>query len=420
MKVSGFRRIVLGLLIAGFGLSGAALAQGDAVTLRFPSWQWGQPGYDEFFSAAIDEFESMHPNVTFEKIPVESASYADQLVRMFAAGDPPEIVQYLSQLYYKAVDADWLEPLDDRIATTDIAETWAPYLRQAGMTDGKTYGVWVSGSPIAMMYNQQMFDEAGLAVPTTPDELLAAAEALTKRGPDGNVTQYGFSLTTKMDNNAHIYGLKNFVIGYGGNWGNAQGQLDVMNPANRQAIEFEKKLIDEGLVPDGADRIRARQIFWEGKAAMIIEGPWVMTSIRSENPDLLPHIGVALMPFPNQTAGTSNGFAIARDQQHKDLAWEFIQMITSQEWMQKYGEMAGVTPARQGALTDAALQKNPWLATFADVEKTGKNYFIPNLEGYQNEIDKVVMDSLAPVFYGNKSVDQALSEIDSQLKSLTR
>lgn len=410
--------VLLGLLVAA--IVSSAAAQGDRINLRFPSWQWGQPGYDEFFSAAIEEFERTHPNVTIEKIPVASADYADQLTRMFAAGDPPEIVQYLSQLYFLAVDAEWLEPLDDRVAQTDIAETWAPYLYQAGQKDGSTYGIWVSGSPIALMYNRQMFEEAGIEVPTTTDEFLEAARALTKTSGDGAVTQFGFALTTKMDNNAHIYGLKNFVIGLGGNWGDADGGIDVMNPANRAAIELEKTLIDENIVPHGADRIQARQIFWEGRAAMIIEGPWVMTSVRSENPDLLPHIGVALMPFPNQTAGTSNGFAIARDQDHKDLAWEFIQMITSQEWMEKYGEMAGVTPARQGALTEDAIAANPWLETFAEVEQTGKNYFIPGLEGAQNEIDKGVMDALSEVFYGNKSIDAALAEIQALMESLAQ
>ena len=145
-----------------------------------------------------------------------------------------------------------------------------------------------------------------------------------------------------------------------------------------------------------------------------------MTSVRSENPDLLPSIGVALMPFPNQTAGTSNGFAIARDADHKDLAWEFIEMVTSQEWMERYGEMAGVTPARQGALTETALESNPWLETFAEVEQTGKNYFIPGLEGARNEIDKGVIDALSEVFYGDKSIDAALAEIQALMESLTQ
>jgi multiple sugar transport system substrate-binding protein len=403
--------------MAVFAVGSLAAAQ-EEITLRFPSWQWGQPGYDEFFTAAIEEFEATHPGVTIEKIPVASADYADTLTRMFAAGDPPEILQYLSQLYYLAVEADWLEELDDRIAQTDIQETWAPYLWEAGNQYDHTYGVWVSGSPIALMYNRDMFEAAGVEVPTTKEELLEAARALTLRDADGTVTQFGFALTTKMDNNAHIYGLKNFVIGLGGNWGNDEGEIDVMNPANREAIELEQTLIDESLVPHGADRVQARQIFWEGRAAMIIEGPWVMTSVRSENPDLLPSIGVALMPFPNQTAGTSNGFAIARDAEHKDLAWEFIQMITSQEWMERYGEMTGVTPARQGALTETALEQNPWLEVFAEVESSGKNYFIPGFEAAQNEIDKGVIDALAEVFYGDKSVDAALEEIQALLESL--
>lgn len=425
MKRSRLAAMAIGsTVLAGLTLtlvtgSTTASAQSGPVTLRFPSWQWGQPGYDEFFTAAIAEFEKTHPNVKFQKIPVESASYTDQLVKMFAANDPPEIVQYLTQLFYKAVDADWLEPLDDRLKNTDIPKTWAPYLLDAGKVGGKTYGVWVSGSPIALMYNKKMLADAKVAVPKTPEQFMDAAKKLTKRGADGNITQYGYAITTKMDNNGHIYGLKNFIIGFGGHWGE-NGKIDAVNAANKKAVEFERDLINAKVVPVGADRIQARQIFWEGKAAMIIEGPWVMTSVKSENPKLLPDIGVALMPFPNQTAGASNGFAIARNQKHKDLAWEFIQMVSSPAWMRKYGEMAGVTPARQGALSAKALQQAPWLKTFADVEKTGKNYLIPGLEPFQNEIDKTVMNRLSDVFFGSKSVDEALKQIQDDLERIVK
>jgi ABC-type glycerol-3-phosphate transport system substrate-binding protein len=119
-----------GLLSAavGAGAPPPPSAAGDQqpVTLRFPSWQWGQPGYDQFLNAAIVEFEKLHPNVRIEKITIASASYAADLVKMFAANDPPEIVQFLTQLYYKAVSADWLDPLDSPLQETDIPKVWSP------------------------------------------------------------------------------------------------------------------------------------------------------------------------------------------------------------------------------------------------------------------------------------------------------
>lgn len=390
------------------------------VKLRFPSWQWGQPGYDQFLSAAIVEFEKTHPNVKIEKVPVASASYADDLVKMFAANDPPEIVQYLSQLFYKAAAAGWLDPIDDKLGETDIPKTWSPYLQDAARVGGKTYGVWVSGYANALMYNKKMLDEAKVSVPKTPQELLAAAKKLTKKAPDGTVSQFGYSLTTKMDNNAYIYGFSSMLVGHGGGWGKDAQNLDVMNPANKKAIELERDLIKAGVVPLDADRIKARQLFYQGKAAMIVEGPWVMTSAKNENPGILPDLGVAPIPYPVQAAGPSNGFAIAKAQKHKDLAWEFIKMITSEAWMQKYGEMTGVTPARQGALTQKALQDYPWLSVFAENEKTGKSYLIPGMQDVEGEIDKAVVNRLHGVFFEKKTPDQALAEIKADLEKLAK
>jgi multiple sugar transport system substrate-binding protein len=396
----------------------AAMAAGEAIVLRFPSWQWGQPGYDEFYTAAIAEFEKTHPNVTFEKIPIASASYAADLVKMFAAGDPPEIVHYLSQIFYKAAAAGWLDPLDERLQETDIPETWVPYLSEAGKVDGTTYGIWVSGYSNALMYNKEMLAEAGVEVPETPEELLDAARKLTKRNADGTISQYGFSLTTKMDNNAYIYGFAAMMMGLGGGWGSDAENLDVTNPANKAAIELERDLIKADVVPLDADRIKARSLFYQGSAAMIIEGPWVMVSAKTESPEVFPNLAVAPIPFANQVAGPSNGFALARDQEHKDLAWEFISMVTSEEWMKKYGEMTGVAPARQGALTDKAIAEYPWLSVFAENERIGKSYLIPGLEDVDSEINRFVIDHLHGVFFGEKPVDEALAEIETDLTAL--
>jgi multiple sugar transport system substrate-binding protein len=394
------------------------MAAGEAVVLRFPSWQWGQPGYDEFYTAAIAEFEKAHPNVTFEKIPVASASYAADLVKMFAAGDPPEIVHYLSQIFYKAAAAGWLDPLDDKLQATDVPANWVPYLSEAGKMDGETYGIWVSGYSNALMYNKRMLAEAGVKVPTTPQELVDAAKKLTKRNSDGTISQYGYSLTTKMDNNAYIYGFASLMVGEGGGWGSDADNLDVQNPANKRAIELERDLIKADVVPLDADRIKARSLFYQGSAAMIIEGPWVMVSAKTESPEVFPNLAVAPLPFANQVAGPSNGFAIARDQKHKDLAWEFISMITSEPWMKKYGEMTGVAPARQGALTDAAIAEYPWLSVFAANEASGKSYLIPGLQDVDGEINRFVIDHLHGVFFGDKSADEALAAIETDLKAL--
>jgi multiple sugar transport system substrate-binding protein len=412
------------LLFAAVGAGAAPppSAAGDQqpVTLRFPSWQWGQPGYDQFLNAAIVGFEKLHPNVRIEKIPIASASYAADLVKMFAANDPPEIVQFLTQLYYKAVSADWLDPLDSPLQETDIPKVWSPYLLEAGRVSGKTYGVWVSGYSYALMYNKRMLQEANVSVPKTPEELLAAAKALTKKQPDGSVSQFGLSLTTKMDNNAYIYGFSAFLIGEGGGWGQDASHLTVETPANKRAIELERDLIRAGVVPLDADRIRARELFYQGKAAMIIEGPWVMTSAATENPGLLPDLAVAPIPFANQAAGPSNGFAIARGQKHKQLAWEFIRMITSRPWMERYGEMTGVTPAMQGAVSERTLQHYPWLSVFAANENAGKSYLVPGLQDVDGEIDKAVIDHLYGVFFGQKPVDQALGEIKADIEKLAR
>ena len=396
------------------GSSFGKAAKGKVV-LRFPSWQWGQPGYDEFFSAALAAFTEQHPNVTFQKIPIESASYASEMVKMYVANDPPEINQFLSQLYYQAASAGWYETLDSPLKGTDIETSWSPFLDKAAVFDGNRYGIWISGSSQALMYNKKMFAEANLQPPTTSEELLTSAKTLTKDAAGGK--QYGYSITTKMDVNGYIYGLSSFIAGFGGSWVKS-GKLDVSHPANTAAIEFERDLVKAGATPLGLDRIAARQAFYEGKAAMMIEGPWVMTSAAKENPGIVAYLGVVKLPFKNQVAGTSNGFAMAKNQKYSYEAWQFIKMIMSKPWQEKYGEMTGVAPGRSNSLTPKALQSAPWLTTFAEAQDKGKSYITPGFETQENQIGTIIAQEVNDVFFGNDTAVQALARIADDFKKI--
>lgn len=412
-----FLKVPVLVLTLVMSLATVQAQNADQVTLRFPSWQWGQPGYDEFLTEAINAFEEKHPNVTIKKIPIPSKSYTAQLIKMFASGDPPEIVHMHLRNFNKLAAAGWLEPLDERLKDTDIAENWVDFLWEAGKQDGHVYGLYISGTARMLYYNKQIFEEAGLEVPTTPEEMVEAAKALTKTTSDG--TQYGFSIANKPDPNLAAYGLNHFVSGLCGNWA-VNGEPNATSPEVQRAIEIMRELVKSGTVPEGADRIGARQVFWEGKAAMLIEGPWVMTSIISENPDLLDDVGLAPIPFPCQIAALSNGFAIAKEQDHKDLAWEFISMIASEEWMQKYVEMTAVTSGRDQPLSDEALEKYPWMDEFAEVAEVGVGLLPDGMQIYTSDINQIIANSVAGVLFGDKSVEQATQEIQMEMEELTQ
>jgi multiple sugar transport system substrate-binding protein len=411
--------IVGAILFAG-AVAAVPAAAADKIVLDFPSWQWGQPGYDDFFKEVTAAFVKTHPNVEFKPIPIPLEKYADQLIVRFSSGNPPEIMQWSLFDYHTFARAGWLGALDDRLRQTDIPTTWNKGFLSFTTVDGVQYGVMLSGSSQMLFTNQTMLKKAGARIPKTPEELVDAAKKLTVRDAGGTVTQYGLSMTSVPAPELWSYGLARWVTGLGGGITNEKGVPTATSPEVKRAVRMMKDLLQAGAIPSGLGRIPSRQAFWEGKAAMLIEGPWVMESIKSQNPSLLPSVELAPIPFPHQIADASNGLALAKGQKHASLAWEFIVMATSPSWMQRYGELTGVIPARNESISARALQEKPWLKAFAQVAVSGRPQTPTGLEAAQNQVYKAIADRLAPALFGNEDLDAALTALEKDLEGIAK
>lgn len=398
----------------------SAPGQAAEIVLDFPSWQWGQPGYDDFFKEVTGAFVKTHPGVEFKPIPIPLEKYADQMIVRFSSGNPPAIVQWSLFDFHTFAKAGWLVPLDERLRGTDIPRTWNKGFLAFTGVDGAQYGVMLSGSSQMLFVNQAMFKKTGVAIPKTPEELLEAAKKLTVKDASGRVMQYGLSMTSVAAPELWSYGLARWVTGLGGGITNEKGVPTATTPEVKRAVRMMKELLQAGAIPPGLGRIPSRQAFWEGKAAMLIEGPWVMESIKSQNPALLPAVQLAPVPFPHQIADASNGLALAKGQKHADLAWEFITLATSPQWMQRYAELTGVIPGRNDSISPKALAEKPWLKAFADVAARGRPQTPTGLEWAQNQVYKAIADRLAPVLFGNEDLDTATAALQKDLEAIAK
>ncbi len=118
------------------------------------------------------------------------------LATRFAAGNPPDIVHMTARFVWGYGDEGVIEPLDRWMDKTDIKQSWVPAQRSLTV-DGKTWGLLLLTYGFALFYNERMFQEAGVKVPTNEEEFLAAAKALTRdRDGDGRTDQFGVALNT--------------------------------------------------------------------------------------------------------------------------------------------------------------------------------------------------------------------------------
>lgn len=182
------------------------------------------------------------------------------------AGEGPDIIvgahDWLGELVANGV----VEPID----LSDRLHEFVPVAIEA-FTWGETiYGVPIAFEAIGLIYNKALVPEP----PQTWDELLAIARRLTDR----TAGTYGFLM--QMPDPYHTFPLLSATGGYvfGENPDGTLNPLDVgLNNAGAvRGLTLFRDMLREGLLPVGTDYNTMTSLFYEGKAGMILSGPWAL------------------------------------------------------------------------------------------------------------------------------------------------
>ncbi|WP_271982847.1 ABC transporter substrate-binding protein [Pseudoclavibacter terrae] len=328
------------------------------ITLEFPSWQAEDPAFGAWWKEVIAEYESQHSDVTIDFYQVPFGSYVDQLTTRFAANDQPEIVHLPARNASEFASRGWLAPLNTRLEATDIAETWTPLQAEMNWQEG-TYGVLLLGYGYTLYYNAELLESAGVAVPTTGEEVVKAAQAVTGGGV------YGFGATTQQSPDNYTE-LMSFITGNGGSL--AEGaEFTMETPAAIAGMEQYRAALREA--PAGIQTQQRNELFLNGNIAMLLDGPFFVAELEGAADGVAGKLKTAAAPFETIPGGVSNSIHLPSglDPRTEDAAWKFVELAASPEWQQRYTELAAVPAPRAGSITEEALEDRPELELFQEL-----------------------------------------------------
>lgn len=173
---SRMRKIAAAMLVGVMAVSLAACgSEGDGNTKDVSSksgktkikitW-WGGQSRHEYTQKLLDAYTEEHPDVEFEALPAGWDGYFDKLSTQAASGSMPDIVQmdylYISTYAKNNAVADLQPYIDDgTIDTSNIDEN----VLNTGSVDGKMAGMVLSTSSVAVGYNPEVFEQAGVELP---------------------------------------------------------------------------------------------------------------------------------------------------------------------------------------------------------------------------------------------------------------
>lgn len=398
-------------LILVLGMSIPAMAEEDPANLVV--WHGAGGESAKYLQSLVDQYTELHPNVTIEMVYVEAGETTVQKMMAAAASNTMPNILMLAWPQYIGPLKDVIRPLDDLIAANPDQwneDDFLPSLMDGNCRfEGVTYGAPIETNNLCLYYNKDLFDAAGVTPPTTWEELISVAQALT----DPSTKTWGLNLPLDIATLTWVWQC--FLWQAGGEFANAEGtDLPFNSDAGREALQLFVDLIQTYEV---ASVSPPQNGFISGNIAMEITGPWMIPTFNASE---TLNYGIVELPAGPAGKATNIGGTInvmmKSDEAGEKASWDFLCWLMSPEIITQFAMGYGTIPVRKSAAEVDAwkeyLAANPGIQAHIDSFAFG-NYRPYHILSY-DEISTITANHLQAAMFGEESVDEALQKAYSE------
>ena len=372
----------------------------------------------EIHQQKFDLYTKDHPNVTIKPIDI-GTERVQKLMTLIGSGSAPDIL-YLNEWTYVFANKNVLLPLDDFIGKESFDTSVYPESLLVPLRyDGKLYALPQEISPFVIYYNKDMFEAAGVPLPTddwTIDEFYSAAEALTN--PAEKV--YGYR---------HPGNWPDQVLGWLSRAGveydiSGTEQKGLETPEALNALKFlYKMVVEDKFSPNPADLQAmgksADAMFRNGKSAMESAGLWMLPQYKA---DPLPfNWDVVRMPV-DQNQKTKAGilnWGISATSKNPDAAWDLLKFLCGPEGMKIVAESNMALPgstdeAANQIVLDSKFPENvkAFIDSVPDVD------FVDQLSVYRTEVNTALGKLVDEMLIGKRTPEETQEELVKQVNKI--
>ena len=417
-----------GVLLAACGQprGAAAPAAGKLTTapVRLSYTFWSTETARQMQERNTQLFNQVHPNITFD-IVHNPDNYYEKLQTMFTGGTPPDVFDLASDQFPGWVQRNTMLDMTvlikrDQGKDLDMKDIW-PRTIKFYEWQGKQYGIPRSTSTYALFYNAELFEKAGVPLPTeswTWDNLLDAAKRLTK--PDGS--QWGY----------WYHAWQHWLWSAGGDimTQNKDGKWrsTLADPKSIEAFQFLADLTYKHKVQPASKQdvggLNDMNAFMAGKLATFDELVARVGDFRREKLSFRWDVA----PLPKHTSGGRVSFerpscrAIPPQGKHQEESWAFIKYVTSSKEAQEQEARTAlwIMPSMRVSNSPVFLDPNQPpknMKVFLDA----LNYSRVNpVHARWEDVNRIVGQELGGLWNGSKSAREALTVADQRLTAMLK
>jgi len=432
--VPAIASVVLNAVACTSGSSGSSSASGADCGQPTQLTMWhgygkvidnqGQTNYEaKSLTDLVDQYNAMNTGVCVNLDYIGTNDHAlEKLTVALNAGEQPDITYQYGTSMPQLAGAPGIMDLTDKVQ--DPTFKWNDFVagaRDAATVDGHVLGIPALIDNLAIVYNKDLFKQAGISPPTadwTWDDFRAAAAALT----DPSKKQYGFAFPVDGTEDT-VWHYDAMLWEAGGDILNSDNTKAAFNSdAGVQALTTLQQMAvtDKSVFLDQQNTGKIQQLFNAGNIGMLVTGPWDLSSL----PDI--NYGVQIMPtYPGGTHASIAGpdmWVLFDNNGHGEAAWQFMQWFTAAQQIKADSLESGHLPTRNSVV------KEPGFLNAFDKKFPGEGLFAQNLANVTkarpvitsyDQISTIMGQAIVKVMLGQgdpkTSLDDAANQVNQVL-----
>jgi len=364
--------------------------------------------------------------IQVEYTEVPWTKYTEQLTAAFASNTPPDITYQTEGIATFAIPGQ-LEPIDTFLnQQPGLREQYRANAYVPGTIGGNLYGLpWVFAGN-SLMWNKDLFEQAGLdpeKPPDTWDQVIEYGLKLTK--PDQQ--QYGLMIGPKTALEFHGWNTVFWPLNAGGRFTNdAFTEIYLDEKESIYAAQFYGDLFNKHQITPPAEMGtvtgQLMSMFTAGQGGFAWEVNTALATIRDSNPSF--RIGVG--PKPQGPAadpvraragyGSVGYLAISKASTSKAEAWTAIKYLAEPEPLKGWIKLLGWQSPRYDtsfAEGDPLIQ-----AVEANIQySTMVNEYMPD-KPYRTDVMNAFLSQYEAIALGQRSAQDAMIEASQQARDL--
>lgn len=256
---------------------------------------WSRTGSEAFMPKLVEAFNASHETqIDLQVVP--SAELIQKYATAAAGGSAPDFLS-LDLIFTAAfADAGQLVDLTDIVKGLPYYEHLSPAHLAMGSRDGRIYGTPMSADASVLLWNKDLYKQAGLDPEKGPTNWAEISDQVAKVSALGSDT-HGFYFSGACGG-CNAFTFMPLVWANGGEFfldGGTRASLNT--PEMRDAVDLYRDLWAKGYMPESAETDNGSNFFGgfaNGNVGISILGSFAIGALATNNPDL--DYGVAVIP----------------------------------------------------------------------------------------------------------------------------